>query len=155
MLFANVCAGFFSSWYGVRGERKFLGFLVSPWCLVHIRVYQLCQSSPLCVQGLGLKDVPPAGHALRAEFGGGIIFVTLGEFAAQHKKTANTNFDRVCGFCISKLYFQALVGRPSLHSYDASMVYWVQGASRRNCRQKQGRTSFSPNRFFCLVGIQG
>ena len=41
---------------------------------------------PLCVQGLGFKDVPPTGHALRAEVRGGIIFVTPGEFAGQHKK---------------------------------------------------------------------
>ena len=42
----------------------------------------------------------------------------------------------------------ALVGRPSLHSCDACMVYRVQGASRRNCRQKQGETSFSPKKVF-------
>ena len=41
---------------------------------------------PLCVQGLGFKDVPPIGHALWAEVGGGIIFVTPGEFAGQHEK---------------------------------------------------------------------
>ena len=35
---------------------------------------------------LGFKDMPPTGHALRAEVGGGIIFVTPGEFAGQHKK---------------------------------------------------------------------
>ena len=33
MLFANVCAGFLSFWYGVGGERW---FLASPWCLVHL-----------------------------------------------------------------------------------------------------------------------
>ena len=38
----------------------------------------------------------------------------------------------------------ASVGQPSLHGYDACMVYWVQGASQRNCRQKQGETSFAP-----------
>ena len=31
-------------------------------------------------------DVPPTGHALWAEVGGGIIFVTPGEFAVKHKK---------------------------------------------------------------------
>ena len=46
----------------------------------------LCESSPLCVQGLGFKDVPPTGHALTAEVGGDIIFATPGEFAGQHKK---------------------------------------------------------------------
>ena len=38
----------------------------------------------------------------------------------------------------------ALVGQPSLHGYYACMVYWNQGAPRRNCRQKQNKTSFSP-----------
>ena len=38
----------------------------------------------------------------------------------------------------------ALVGRPSLHGDYACKVYWNQGALRRNCRQKQNKTSFSP-----------
>ena len=38
----------------------------------------------------------------------------------------------------------ALVGQPSLHGYDACMVYWTKGARRRICRQKCGETSFSP-----------
>ena len=50
----------------------------------------------------------------------------------------------------------ALVGRPSLHGYDACMVYSVNGALRRNCRLKQYETSFSPFiGFFCLVEILG
>ena len=53
-------------------------------------------------------------------------------------------------FCLShlKLYMQALVGRPSLHGYDACTVYRFKGASRRNCRQKNGKTSFSPRSVF-------
>ena len=46
---------------------------------------QLCWSFPFNVQDLGFKDVPPAVHALWAEYGGGIIFVPPGEFAGQHK----------------------------------------------------------------------
>ena len=42
----------------------------------------------------------------------------------------------------------ALVGQPSLHGYDACMVYWSKGALRRNCGQKQCETSFSPFRVF-------
>ena len=38
----------------------------------------------------------------------------------------------------------ALAEQPSLHGYDACMVYWTKGALRRNCRQKQRETSFSP-----------
>ena len=52
------------------------------------------------------------------------------------------------GFHYFKLKMLALVGRPSLHTNNACMVFWVQGASRRNCRQKQGETSFSPNKVF-------
>ena len=36
------------------------------------------------------------------------------------------------------------VRQPSLHGYDACMVYWAKGALRRNCRLKQRETSFSP-----------
>ena len=38
----------------------------------------------------------------------------------------------------------ASAGQPSLHGYDACMVYWTHGAHRRICRQKYGETSFSP-----------
>ena len=38
--------------------------------------------------------------------------------------------------------YASLTGRPSLLGYDAFMVYWVKGALRRNCRQKQYKTSF-------------
>ena len=44
----------------------------------------------------------------------------------------------------------ALMGRPSLHGDHACMVYWIQGAPRRNCRQKQRETSFSPLRVFLI-----
>ena len=74
-------------------------------------------------------------------------------WAAQ--KTAKQMWIRFWGFYVFELYMLALVGQPSLRSFDACMVYWVQGASRRNGRQKQGETSFSPKKFFCLVGIQG
>ena len=53
-----------------------------------------------------------------------------------------------CGFHFLNCNLLALVGRPSLHSCDACMVYWVQGASRRDCRQKLGKTSFSPEKVF-------
>ena len=35
--------------------------------------------SPCCVRDLGYSGVPPAGHALWAEVGGGITLVTSGE----------------------------------------------------------------------------
>ena len=43
-----------------------------------------------------------------------------------------------------KLYMLALVGQPSLHGYNACMVFWDKGALRRNCRQTKRKTSFSP-----------
>ena len=93
--------------------------------------------------------MPPTGHALWAVVGGGIIFVTPGKFAGQHKKTASQMRYGFCGFYVFfLLYMLALVGRPSLHSYDACMVCQVQGASRRNCRQKYGETFFSPEKVF-------
>ena len=49
-----------------------------------------------------------------------------------------------------KPYLLALVGRPSLHGDYACMVYWTQGAPRRNCRQIYGETSFSPFRVFMI-----
>ena len=51
MLFANVCAGVFFFWYGDGGERWFLGFLASPWCLVHLRgVLALLVISLVCTR---------------------------------------------------------------------------------------------------------
>ena len=55
-----------------------------------------------------------------------------------------------------KLYVLALAGQPSLHGYDACMIYWTKAALRRNRRQKYGETSFSPFLVFLLrVGILG
>ena len=52
MLFANVCAGFFSFWYGVGGKRWFWGFLASSWCLVHLGSSGLCRL-PVVYKALG------------------------------------------------------------------------------------------------------
>ena len=42
----------------------------------------------------------------------------------------------------------ALARQPSLHGYEACMVYWAKEALWRICRQKQCETSFSPSRVF-------
>ena len=66
-----------------------------------------------------------------------------GEYLKVHK-TAYMNLG-ICGYIMDrKPYMLALVGRPSLHGYDACMVYLNKGALRRNCRQKYCKTSFSP-----------
>ena len=44
---------------------------------------------------------------------------------------------------IWKPYMLALAGQPSLHGYNACMVYWNKGALRRNCRLKKCETSIS------------
>ena len=56
----------------------FFGFLVSSWCLVHMGSLSFA-ALPCYVQDLGYSGVPPAGHALSVEFGGGITFVASGE----------------------------------------------------------------------------
>ena len=71
--------------------------------------------------------MPPTGHALWAEVGGGIIFVTPGEFAGQHKKPPVMRSVGLGFFMFFKLYMLALVGQPSLHSCDACTVYQVKG----------------------------
>ena len=48
--------------------------------------YQLGLFTPLCVQGLGHRGVTLAGHALWAEVGVGIVFVTSGEIVGHHTK---------------------------------------------------------------------
>ena len=62
-------------------------------------------------------------------------------WAAQ--KTACQKYVWISTFHGFKPEMPALVGPPSLHSFDAFLVYWVQGASRRDCRQQQSETSFS------------
>ena len=103
---------------------------------MHLGCASFASHPPLCVQDLGFKDVPPAGHALRAEVGGGHYFCFPWEFAGQHKKLPVSFVVDFCGFYCFKLYTLAMVGRPSLHGYDACVVSWVSGAYRRNCRQK-------------------
>ena len=53
------------------------------------------------------------------------------------------------------LYMLALVGLPSLRARDACMVCGINGASRRNCKQKQYKTTFSPLFVFLLSRISG
>ena len=57
------------------------------------------------------------------------------------------------GFHYVKLYMLALVGRPSLHSCDACMVYWVQGDPGEIAGKHMVRPLFLLKRFFCLVEI--
>ena len=84
-----------------------VGFGITFWVFwlllgfVHLGGISFCHFTPLCVQSLGLKDVPFTGHALWAEVGGGIIFVTPGEFAGKHKILPVVEIMRFGVFCFS------------------------------------------------------
>ena len=67
-----------------------------------------------------------------------------GVFWTAHK-TAKYLFETGGSFICGML---ASAGQPSLHGYFACMVHWAEGALQRNCRQKQGDTSLSPERVF-------
>ena len=97
--------------------------------------------------------MPPAGHALRAEVGGSIIFVTPGVFAGQHKKLPFGFIVDFVVFTVFELEMLAMVGRPSLYGYDACMVSWVSGHPGEIAGKTMVRPLFLLKRFFCLVEI--
>ena len=132
-----TCARFFFCWYGVGGERWFF------WLFgFSLGVLGLLVISLVCTR-LGFQRC--ASCWTRPQGGGRWGHYLCYPWAAQ--KTAFQNYGRNGDF---KLYMSALVRWPSLHGYDACMVYWAQGASRRNCRQKQNKTSFSPKKGFSV-----
>ena len=71
---------------GNFGNGVFLGFLASPWCLVHLGVLALLVISLVCTRLGSQRCASCWTRPEGAEVGGGIIFVTPGEFAEQHKK---------------------------------------------------------------------
>ena len=78
MLFANVCAWFLRLCYGVGGERRCLGTLGAPGGSAHLGSISFANLPLVCVGPELRRRI--AGHALRAEFGEGIVFVVLWEF---------------------------------------------------------------------------
>ena len=81
MLFVNVCAGFIRLCYGVGGKGAAWGLLVLLVVLFILGVLLSLLIYPrVCVWNLGYAGVPITGHALRAEFGEGIVCVVLWEF---------------------------------------------------------------------------
>ena len=60
---------------------RFLGFLVSSWCLVHMVSASFASLSFVYI------GVLPAGHALWADVGGGITFVTSAESTEEFIKS--------------------------------------------------------------------
>ena len=85
----------------------------------------------VCVQGLGFKDVPPAGPAPGAEVCGGTITLPVCK--------------GFCDFTGITLYMLALVERPRLHSYCACMFFWV----RRHAGEIAGKSMVRP--LFLLI----
>ena len=79
MLFANVCAGFISSCHGECFSCAFfLGFWVSPWCLVHMGSPSLAGLD--VVYKIWVAQVCLLLDTLFGRrFVGGITFVTFGE----------------------------------------------------------------------------
>ena len=92
--------------------------------------------------------VLPAGHALWADVGGGITFVTSGESTQEFIKIAYVCFGDSWAFRELGAICASLSGTAQSPCYDACMVYWIKGAPRRTCREKQGKTSCSPNKIF-------
>ena len=124
----------------------FFVFLASLWFLVQLGSASFA-SHPPCVYKVWVSkmclqlDTPCGRWSV-----GALSLLPLGSLLGS---TENCQSKLLCfWFCYLELKMLALVGLPSLHSYDACMVYRVQGASRRNCRQKHGKTSFSPQKVF-------
>ena len=105
--------------------RSFLVFSFGALCILGV---QLCWSSPLYVQGLGFKDVPPAGPAHRAEVGGSIICVAFGKFAGQHKtppvKLVGSFVFSLVSSCTCQLWWDSPVSIAMMH-------VWLFGLKER------------------------
>ena len=70
-----------------------------------------------------MKSKPCMLHALWAEVGGGITFVTSGKKYSTAHKTAYHYFGMYVRFMIWEPYTLASGRQPSLHGYDACMVF--------------------------------
>ena len=146
MLFANVCEGFISSCYGeCFSWRFFFVVLLGVLCIWGVLAWL---ASLLCTR-LGLLWCAscwtrPLGKGRWGHY----LWNLGGECLAVHK-TACMYLGIHELFMKRELYMLGSVGQ------DACMVFWTNGPPRRNCRQKQRETSFSPLWFFCSVGIRG
>ena len=100
----------------------FFGFLASPWYLVHLGELAL-PVIPLVCTRLGSQR---CALCLARPVGGGqwehSLCYRWGVFWAA-RKTACQICERIGNIHGFKLYMLALVGRPSLHSYDACMFF--------------------------------
>ena len=143
MLFANVCAGFISFCYGECIWWCFLGFWVSSLVSCAYGGVLVFLVSLLCTR-LGLLRCASYRTCPFGSVRLGLYLCNLWEEYSKIHKVANMYFGSFLEIFTWKPYMLASVGQPSLHGYYACMVYWNQGAPRRNCRQTQNKTSFSP-----------
>ena len=144
-----TCArGFSFSDTGIVGMGSFWAFwfLLGTLCILGVLVLLVF---PLVCTKFGFsKMCPSTGHALWAEVRWEHYLCYPWGVCWEAQKTSNYVKCWIGGVLVFKLCMLALVGRPSLHGYDACTVCRVKGASRRNCRQKNGKTSFSPRSVF-------
>ena len=66
-----------------------MGILGAPWSLVHMGGAGVAGFIPHIYRTRGYEGVHIAGHAFLEVDGGGIIYVTLGEFTGVHKNCAS------------------------------------------------------------------
>ena len=148
MLFANVCAGFISSCYGDFGSWRlfvfcFFGLLLSALCIWRVPAWLayplVCRAwvSKMCL----LLDTP-FGRRSGGEGGGGHYLCYPWEFAAQLIKLSGI---------FMRLVIVSQMG--SRICWPSCRVSWVKGALWRICRQKHGKTSFSPSRVFLFSRV--
>ena len=120
-----------------------MGFWVSSLCLVHMGSSSF-SGLPVVYKTLGLLW---CASCWTRPLGGGRWGYYLGNHWEEHLKVHKTPYEYLGKFMrcyVWKPYMLALVGQPRLRGCDACMVYSVKWALRRNCRQKQRKTSFSP-----------
>ena len=121
--------------------RRVFQFLL--WGILAMAFFFCFLASLVCLVCLGRRE-------------GGEVLVLLHwrERQAAHKTAYKYFCICLVFFYLEALYMLALAGQPSLHGYDACMVYWTQGAHRRICRQIYGETSLSPSRVLALVDLE-
>ena len=126
-------------------------FFASSWCFVHMETGSFA-GLPVMYKTWVIWCASYWARPLGVVWFGHYFHNLLGECLAAHKFAYQffELFQVYGGFMHEKSYVLALAGQPSLHGYDACMIYWAKGALRRNCGQKYGKTSFSPFLVFLL-----
>ena len=109
-----------------------LVFLVSSWRLVHMGSTSLA-GLPVVYKTWVTQVASCWSRPLGGGWWGHYLCNFWEECLAAHK-TACQCFGFHWELMDVEPYVLASAGQPSLHGYDACMVYWTKGALRRNCR---------------------